>query len=196
MKIDKDPESIWFWADPHFGHTNIIGYSNRPFKDVAHMDQALIDNYNALVSNDDMVFWLGDIGWYKWDKLKTYVSRCKGKKFLIRGNHDKAKYSEYLELFKEVHEQILLKVGKNSIILNHYPMLVWEKSIHGSMQLHGHTHQSSKFTEHLAIGLNNKIYTTYNHNRICVGVEAWDYKPVNLATLLSFRTKNIPLRDI
>jgi calcineurin-like phosphoesterase family protein len=34
--------NIWFTADHHFGHANIIGFCNRPFSDVMEMDAELM----------------------------------------------------------------------------------------------------------------------------------------------------------
>ena len=40
---------LWFTSDLHLGHANIIKYANRPYKDVPEMNEALINNFNALV---------------------------------------------------------------------------------------------------------------------------------------------------
>ena len=51
---------IFFTADTHFGHANIIKYCHRPFATVEEMDDALVRNWNAVVSPDATVFHLGD----------------------------------------------------------------------------------------------------------------------------------------
>ena len=53
--------TLWFTADLHFGHANIINYSGRPYADVAVMNRALIDRWNAAVHPDDTVWVLGDV---------------------------------------------------------------------------------------------------------------------------------------
>ena len=55
---------IFFTSDLHFGHKNIIRFDNRPFSTVEEMDEALIRNWNAKVSDEDTVYVLGDISWY------------------------------------------------------------------------------------------------------------------------------------
>ena len=51
---------IYFIADPHFGHNNIIKHCNRPFDNVHIMDQIIFDNINEVVGTDDTLYILGD----------------------------------------------------------------------------------------------------------------------------------------
>jgi calcineurin-like phosphoesterase family protein len=44
-----------FYSDPHFGHTNIIKYCDRPFASVDEMNEELVARYNASVGPDDFV---------------------------------------------------------------------------------------------------------------------------------------------
>ena len=44
--------NIFFTADTHFNHANIIEYCSRPFKDVNHMNWAMIENWNSVVGKD------------------------------------------------------------------------------------------------------------------------------------------------
>jgi len=41
--------NIWFTADFHFGHNNIIPYCNRPFRSVEEMDLTILERLNASV---------------------------------------------------------------------------------------------------------------------------------------------------
>ena len=50
----------FFIADTHFGSESIMRYENRPFETVREMEQALIANWNQVVSEEDTVYVLGD----------------------------------------------------------------------------------------------------------------------------------------
>ena len=45
--------TIWFTADTHFGHENVIQFCQRPFSSVTEMDEQLIENWNHSVQPDD-----------------------------------------------------------------------------------------------------------------------------------------------
>ena len=52
---------IYFTADLHFGHNNIIKHTGRPFRDFEEMDRSLIKNWNQKVMPQDAVYILGDV---------------------------------------------------------------------------------------------------------------------------------------
>ena len=52
---------IYFTADTHFDHANIIRFCNRPFATVGEMNEALIANWNRKVHGNDTVYILGDM---------------------------------------------------------------------------------------------------------------------------------------
>ena len=58
-----DASKVFFTSDTHFGHQNIIRFCNRPWATIAEHDQALIDNWNAIVPEDAVVFHLGDFSY-------------------------------------------------------------------------------------------------------------------------------------
>lgn len=60
LKLNSAEVKIWFTSDTHFGHNNIMKFCQRPWKTVEEMDNALIQNWNSVVGENDIVFHLGD----------------------------------------------------------------------------------------------------------------------------------------
>ena len=142
-------ENIWFTADHHFGHANVIRYDERPYGSVQEMDEDLITRWNETVAPKDVVYHLGDIFLYnKVSDARAVRARLNGTIRLIHGNHDSVADSmkEGFDWIKDYYE---LKVpdpdahgGKQLVVLCHYAFRVWNRSHHGSYHLYGHSHGS------------------------------------------------------
>jgi len=122
--------SIFFTADTHFGHENIIKHCERPFDSMEEMNATLKSSWNLRVKNADEVYILGDF-WFKGgsaDNALGLLRTLKGKKHLVVGNHDK-KYlgdNDYRSCFLEVADILNLTLDGERIIMCHYPIVEWE----------------------------------------------------------------------
>jgi calcineurin-like phosphoesterase family protein len=177
--------NTWFISDTHWGHTNIIKYSNRPFKDVNEMNEMMLIEWNKLVKPGDTVYHLGDMAFMPFPNLKNYLSRCNGNIHFILGNHDKAIIQNKAELLK--HGKILsiqhyheLKVNGNMLVLFHYGMRVWNRSHHSSILLYGHSHGNlPPFGRSVDVGVDCKEITP-------------EYRPIHLDEILAYMKKRTP----
>ena len=50
----------YFTSDTHFDDEFAIQYFNRPFQSVDEMNAAMVERWNDVVKNDDLVYHLGD----------------------------------------------------------------------------------------------------------------------------------------
>lgn len=139
--------TVHFCSDLHFGHKNVIKYSNRPFSSAEEMDEAMITNWNRVVSPNDTVHHLGDFAFAKIDRVKAILKRLNGRKCFVNGNHDKVIKEHKHELLDggfidSLHDYREIYVDKQFIVLFHYGCRVWNKSHHGAFHLYGHSHGS------------------------------------------------------
>ena len=139
--------TTFFTSDQHYGHKNICRFADRPFASVEEMDEALIENHNNTVTNQDTVWFLGDFGFAPTNRLKQILRRLNGNKNLVLGNHDKQlskSRSSFIGkgLLNGIYDYREIYVEKQAIILFHYGMRVWNKHHHGSWHLYGHSHGS------------------------------------------------------
>lgn len=175
-------EKLYFTSDLHLGHQGILTHSNRPFTDTNEMDKSIIKNWNDVISNDDIVFILGDFCWKMGSsQIKHYISRFKGNKILILGNHDKGKYPDLTVYDGFVNIKVTdpdgvdgYEKGYQRLTLCHYPMLSWYQSHRGAWQLFGHIHSGRNSTSMDYIRLRDKL-----GSQLDVGVDAHDYTPIS-----------------
>jgi calcineurin-like phosphoesterase family protein len=164
---------IYFSADFHFSHANILKYCNRPFKDFMEMDEVLLQNL-SIIQPEDTLYFLGDFTMKGEDYLKWFektIAKINGRKILILGNHDKLKPFKYVEFgFESVHTSLVLN---NLFFLAHDPALLAAMPKEYVM-LCGHVHELFKVKQ-----------DAQNRTVVNVGVDVWNYKPVSLEEILA-----------
>ena len=138
--------TIRYIADMHFDYDSIIAYDNRPFDSVEEMNEALIANWNRVVTDPEDLTWiLGDFCSGNAERWCELLSRLNGRKALILGNHDdlavlKAEaVRARLEDTAEYRE--ILDNGRH-VVLCHYPILAFRDHYFGWYHLYGHVHAS------------------------------------------------------
>ena len=51
---------IWFTSDTHFGHENVLKFTDRPWETIQQMNSVIVANINARVGMNDELYILGD----------------------------------------------------------------------------------------------------------------------------------------
>ena len=167
MKLILKPgQKLFFTSDTHYMHANICrGVSNwgadsktRDFDDLDQMNAAIVNNINAQVGEDDILFHLGDWSFGGYENIEAFRNRIVCKNIhLILGNHDhhiERDKGGVRELFESVNEYLRVEITipkdpsnfkslrdiKETVILCHYPIASWHDMNRGVIHLHGHVH--------------------------------------------------------
>lgn len=201
--------SNFFTSDTHFGHKNIIKYSNRPFSDFAHMDWEIVNRWNSMIGDTDVVYHLGDVAMGDSDRWDEILKSLNGYKVLVVGNHDRIflgekerqrqKWDEkYHEWFDEVYDNFTTTLlGGIRVNLSHFP---YEGDSHdgdrytdfrlpddGRVLIHGHTHAEWATKE-----MDSRVSrSSKNTLQIHVGMDAWHYRPVPERAVVQLIEENL-----
>lgn len=181
---------IFVTADDHFAHNNVIEYCSRPFRDVDHMNEALIANWNQRVHTDDVVYVIWDFCFHGGKqggrtKGQYWETKLNGKIIHIAGNHDSHNKTRGL-----LRADILF--AGMVIHMVHIP----PENLGGFVKLPdlivcGHVHQHWKtkvlYRDPNPIG-NQMLAGKPREERLAVnvGVDVWDFRPVLLQEVVVF----------
>jgi len=176
LKKKAGEMKYWIITDTHFGHDSptspMITQCGRP----DGFSQKILINLNRTKQCPDILIHLGDICFgreeYWHNELNKWV--C-GKKWLIRGNHDKKSDTWYLEHgWDFVAEWIwIVKFGKN-ILLSHKPIA----DCGYDLNIHGHFHNA----DHRR--WEPELVAIRNDKQILLALETLNYMPINLQTVI------------
>ena len=151
--------AIKYISDLHLGHENALRTEGKEmnkrkqFKNIAEMNECIISQWNSHVEEDDHVYIVGDFSYRSKENVGVkFLSRMRGHKHLIIGNHD-IKWMKGVELeqyFESVSYMEVIKEGGKTITICHYPLLEWPQSRYAkcsmdgiSWLIHGHIHDST-----------------------------------------------------
>ena len=162
----------YYIADTHFGHANIIKHCSRPFETVEEMDMVMMQNWNAVVTDNDTVYVLGDFS-FKGAGWKEYADKLKGNKVFINGNHDKFEHP--------VPDILTVKDSGDRIVLFHYPIVEWDGFFHGTLHFFGHIHNS----KNQAYELMSQVENAYN-----IGADVIDFTPRTKEQIIKIGKQN------
>lgn len=148
---------IYRIADTHFHHNNIPLFepTRSRFKgNIEAMNEEIVENWNAVVTSNDVVYHYGDVGLSSASKIAEVVSRLNGQIKLYRGNHDESKC---VKLLQEIGVEILpymdVHKAEKTIIYNcHMPLEIGcRKNI---FNFHGHIHSNpSRLPNQINLGV-------------------------------------------
>lgn len=177
---------IHFTADLHFNHTKVIGYSGRPFYDLADMNAGLIMAWQRVIEPHDEVYVLGDFAFSRKDgwPFEDIWAALPGKKHLVMGNHDEKNKRNLTLPWVSLEKLLTLRWEGRRFELCHYPMASWKNAHRGALMLHGHCHGSLKDVKahRLDVGVDSvaKVF-----HRPEVGPHWAHYRPVSIEEVVT-----------
>ena len=153
-------------SDTHFGSEKVIKVHKRPFKSAEAMDYFMIESWNSIVTNNDMVYFLGDFG------DKSNMGKLNGKIVYIRGNNDN--FGIHNKFVKHRHENFYMVHIPSQVPKN------WNK--YKTWVIHGHLHNDN---------ISKYPFINGMEKTINVSVELLGYKPISLDYIMSLNYEYI-----
>ena len=180
--------TIRYIADMHFDYDSIIAYDNRPFDSVEEMNEALIANWNRVVTDPEDLTWiLGDFCAGDAARWRELLSRLNGRKALILGNHDDLgvlNLETVRTQLEDVAEYREILDKERHVVLCHYPILAFRDHYFGWYHLYGHVHTSYEWN--VTENARRLLQRLYVRDDVCrmynVGamIPSMDYTPRSL----------------
>jgi calcineurin-like phosphoesterase family protein len=151
-------QKLFITSDTHYNHKNICRgvtewrlpdgsipkSKTRDFQTIEQMNNAIVNNINSVVGQDDVLIHLGDWSFGGIENIQKFRDRILCKEIhLILGNHDthiENNRNNVQELFTSVNHYTKLMYNSKTFVLSHYPIQSWDGLNKGHIQLHGHCH--------------------------------------------------------
>ena len=141
---------------------------NRPFRNLTHMNRALLAEWRGRVRPSDTIICLGDVAhpdaWREHSRLRLDLAGCPGERLLILGNHDIHRREELAPAGFDKQYAAAVCDTRPVLILTHSPL--WRVPP-GTVNVHGYIHAAPAPTRH--------------HRNL--SVERTGYQPVRLSEL-------------
>ena len=168
---------IWFSADHHFAHDEIITYCMRPFRNPAVMHKHMTREHNSLVAPSDDAYFIGDISMLSKSHrgtIENYIRKFNGRLHLIIGSHD-------------IRDPVFwTEVGFTSV---HYPYLEVEEFV----LVHDVAASQVDRTRPFLCGHVHDLFI-HQKNVLNVGVDVWDFKPVSIDQVREYFRKYMNIK--
>ena len=136
----------YYISDLHLRHANVIRLDGRPFANMEEMEAEIIRRWNKRVTPHDTVYIIGDFCWQTSNAWIPILQQLKGRKVLIRGNHDPKHIDGKLaKMFDDIKDYKEITDNGRRVCMSHFPIMFYNKSYHSnSYMLCGHVHTTKE----------------------------------------------------
>jgi calcineurin-like phosphoesterase family protein len=147
------------------------------------MHRTIIDNWNKVVTDNDVVFYLGDLCFGRPEWANNIIYALKGTVHYIMGNHDKYSEIKSYNRFASINDYVDLNILNSPIdkklhfALMHYPIYSWNRAHHGSYMIHGHCHGNLHHGEDANFYVGRRVMD--------VGCNLIEYTPISYIEIIN-----------
>jgi len=164
---------MFITSNQQFGRQSANALENRGFANVEEMNDHLIEQWNSVVSDGDMVYVAGNFAWDP-ESLEYAIKRLNGSMVVMGGEMDHAIYDFASKIGEEsgvAYTPDQIKILKSlNVVISYWPLKTWPNKDKNSISIVGHPDKEYK-TSHV-----DKV--------INVSCDMWDFKPVNVKDML------------
>lgn len=183
--------SIFVTSDLHRGHRNILKYCNRPYNSLEEMEDGIVRAWNQQVrSDDDLVYILGDLSIdNNKERNSNFLKRLRGKKVVIKGNHDETALLNYLVkegIIESWHYALEVKYEGCKYFLSHFPVVNPRGMFNSNTyySIHGHLHGVKRF--YTALNSIDVGWDVFQYPVPLSSIPAWIERGVNKTNFIKF----------
>jgi len=165
QKFNTKNQKIWFASDFHLSHKQPFIWQARGFTSIQEHASKIITDLNAVVGENDILFYLGDFSLNSTPpETREYFRSIKCRNiYYIWGNHEANVSAIYQEALREtfspflklIPEQVYpfkwenvtflgayarISINNQPIVLSHFAHFIWDMMQHGAWNICGHSH--------------------------------------------------------
>lgn len=224
--LESINEQLFIASDPQFGSEGLFEnvHERKKFGSIDKLHQTIVTNWNSILNDNSRLLCLGDFTQNQKDQLKsielleTYSRAIKGKKILIRGNHDIEATSWYYDFgwncvieypiiikrntFDWVSAPtkfcgcIICEINGLRIMFSHFA--IFENELDDCRYLVEKAFLRSLYEqENCSINIHGHIHNRPIDHPSCYSVcgEQLNFTPIQLGNFLSQQINTAPLKD-
>lgn len=165
---------LFVTSNQQFGRLGAIKQYNRDFGSVEQMDEYMIQQWNSVVSNDDLVYVVGNFAWDP-ESAETAIKHLNGTIIIMDGKWDRASKELVNKLGSQLGiaytEEGVKYIKDLNVALSYWPLSDWPHKDEGAISV---------------VGIPKAHFNT-NHEikRVNAAVDYWDFKPVDIKQIIT-----------
>lgn len=178
----------FYVSDTHLGHERLLDMQPRAFSTIDGHDEHIVQCWNSVVRDDDLVYHLGDFAFAlsrNADRVREIFGKLRGRKYLVIGNHDVTKKGDLhptlagLDWAARPEHALRTRDGGRDVYMSHYAARTWPSQHYGAVHYYGHSHgrlPSYGLSRDVGVDMPDVAYTPRTFDELTADMELPDVK--------------------